>query len=125
MFAVSMYMDILSSALDTWVDELSGRALIDYALSCRAEALAVGPHRGDTAYSCLAAEIAYDRALIKLCETNTCSCDGSELRLPPRRAGPPRSGVGHRRRGSRRPWPATGSARPELAWVALPLSLVA
>jgi hypothetical protein len=70
MFAVSMYADILSSALDTWVDELSGRALIDYALSCRAEALAVGPHRGDTAYSCLAAEIAYDRVLIKLCETN-------------------------------------------------------
>ena len=69
MLAVSMYVDILSSALDTWVDELSGRALIDYALSCRAEVLAVGPHR-DTAYSTLAAQVAYDRVLIKLCETN-------------------------------------------------------
>jgi hypothetical protein len=67
---MSMYVDLLSSALDTWIDELTGEALIGYALSCRAEMLQVGPHRGDTAYSSLAAEVAYDRALIKLCQTN-------------------------------------------------------
>ena len=66
---MSMYVDILSSALDIWVDELAGPALIDYAMSCRAEMLGAGPHCGATAYSSLAAEIAYDRALIKLCET--------------------------------------------------------
>lgn len=63
-----MYVDILSSALDGWVDELTGRALIDYALECRAAMLSAGPHRGATAYSSLAVEVAYDRALIKLCE---------------------------------------------------------
>jgi hypothetical protein len=66
---MSMYVDILSSALDTWVDELTGTALVDYALECRAEMLEVGANHGDTVYSSLAAEIAYDRALMKLCET--------------------------------------------------------
>ena len=71
MFAVSMYVDMLSSALDTWVDELTGTPLIDYTLVCRADMLATRPHHGDTAYSLAsAAEIAYDRALIKLCESN-------------------------------------------------------
>ena len=70
MVAMSMYVDILSSALDTWVDELTGRELVDYALTCRAEMLGTHPHLGDSAYSSLAAEIAYDRALIRLCETN-------------------------------------------------------
>ena len=45
MFAMSMYVDILSSALDTWVDELTGTALVDYALVCRAEMLGVSPHQ--------------------------------------------------------------------------------
>jgi len=70
MVPMSMYVDILSCALDTWIEELTGSALIDHALSRRAEMLGVGPRRGDTAYSSLAAEIAYDRALIRLCEAN-------------------------------------------------------
>ena len=70
MVSMSMYVDILSSALDTWVDELTGSALVDYVLECRAAMLSSGPHRGDTAYSSLAVEIGYDRALIKLCETS-------------------------------------------------------
>ena len=36
MFAMSMYVDILSSALDTWSIKLTGAALVDYALVCRA-----------------------------------------------------------------------------------------
>ena len=43
MFAMSMYVDILSSALDIWVDELTEPDLIEYALSCRAEMLGVAP----------------------------------------------------------------------------------
>jgi hypothetical protein len=68
MKTMSMYVDILSSALDRWVDRLDGRDLVEYSLGCRAEMLKSGPHRGDSSYAVLASEIAYDRALIKLCE---------------------------------------------------------
>lgn len=67
MVDVSMYVDILSSALDDWVAVLGGRELIEYALMCRDELRAVGPPEGGSAYTALAAEIAYDRALIALC----------------------------------------------------------
>jgi hypothetical protein len=67
MMTVSMYVDILSSALDGWVDEPTGTALVDYAVRCREEVLGIGPLH-DNAYASLAAEVAYDRALIKLCE---------------------------------------------------------
>lgn len=62
-----MYVDILSSALDDWVTDLGGPDLIDYALLCRDELRLVAPPRGGSAYTALAAEIAYDRALIALC----------------------------------------------------------
>jgi hypothetical protein len=77
-----MYVDILSSALDSWADELTGTALVDYAQCCRAEMLGVGPHHGDTAYSSLAAEVAYDRALIKLCETNGMLVEATSFAFP-------------------------------------------
>jgi hypothetical protein len=67
MEAMSMYMDILSSALDGWDDELNGSALIDYAVACRTEMVGQGSHRGDAASAVLAAEVSYDRALIRLC----------------------------------------------------------
>ena len=82
MFAMTMYVDILSSALDTWVDDLTGTALVDYTLVCRAEMLGVGPHRGDTAYSSLAAEISYDLALIKLCESNYVAVKATGFAFP-------------------------------------------
>ena len=62
-----MYVDILSSALDEWVTDLSGPDLIEYALLCREELRAVSLPAGRSAYTALAAEIAYDRALIALC----------------------------------------------------------
>jgi hypothetical protein len=62
-----MYVDILSSALDDWVGDLGGRELIEYTLMCRDELRAVWPPGGGSAYTALAAEIAYDRALIALC----------------------------------------------------------
>ncbi len=87
MFAMSMYVDILSSALDTWVDELTGTALLDYALVCRAEMLGVNPLRGDAACSSLAAEIGYDRALIKLCELNDIAVMASGFAFPKKERG--------------------------------------
>jgi hypothetical protein len=70
MDAMSMYVDLLSSALDGWVEDLTGSALVDYALSCRADVLRVDPRQQDTAYSSLSSEVAYDRVLIKLCHAN-------------------------------------------------------
>ncbi len=62
-----MYVDILSSALDQWVTDLSGTDLVEYAVLCREELRLVTPPLGGSAYTALAAEIAYDRALIALC----------------------------------------------------------
>lgn len=72
---VNMYTHLLSSVLDDWVDAFTGDALVDYALVCRAEMLASpsrysNSSRDWSAYSALGAEIAYDRALIKLCAAN-------------------------------------------------------
>jgi hypothetical protein len=82
MKTVSMYVDILSSALDGWGDELTGVALVDHALSCRSEMLGVVPHLADTAYSSLAAEISYDRALFKLCEAKGVPVDTTGFAFP-------------------------------------------
>jgi hypothetical protein len=65
-----MYAHILASALDDWVDELTGDALFDYALVCRSEMLLPRVCQGGVALTALAAEVAYDRALIKLCEAH-------------------------------------------------------
>jgi hypothetical protein len=62
---MNMYTHLLESVFADWVDELSGRALVDYALVCRAEMLA--PRTAGSACVALAAEINYDRALVKLC----------------------------------------------------------
>jgi hypothetical protein len=67
MEAMSMYVDILSSALDGWDDELNGSALIGYAVACRTEIFGQRSHRGDPTSAVLAAQVAYDRALICLC----------------------------------------------------------
>ena len=60
-----MYTHLLSSVFEDWVEGLSGPDLVDYALLCRAEMLA--PRAAESACIALAAEITYDRALIKLC----------------------------------------------------------
>ena len=70
-----MYTHLLSSVLDDWVDEFTGDALVDYALVCRAATLASRPRYSgngmdESACIALGAEIAYDRALIKLCAAN-------------------------------------------------------
>ncbi len=64
---MSMYVDILSSSLDDWASALGGSDLIEYAVLCREELHVVSPSGAGSAYTALAAEIAYDRALIALC----------------------------------------------------------
>ncbi len=59
-----MYAAILSSVLNDWVDELSGQALIDFAQVCRVQMI---ESAGETAVIALAAELSYDRALVKVC----------------------------------------------------------
>jgi hypothetical protein len=70
-----MYTHLLSSVFDDWVDELSGSALVDYAVVCRAEMLASTPFRRESATLALAAEVNYDRALIKVCMANGIEAD--------------------------------------------------
>jgi len=70
-----MYTHLLSSVLDDWVDKFTGEALVDYALVCRAATLASRPGGSgngmdESACIALSAEIAYDRALLKLCAAN-------------------------------------------------------
>ena len=62
-----MYAHILSSVLEDWVDELNGAALIDFAQVCRVQMI---ESSGGTAVVALAAELSYDRALIKVCEAH-------------------------------------------------------
>jgi hypothetical protein len=81
---VSMYRHILESVLDDWVDELSGPALVDFAVVCRNEMLRSGPRSGDAAHVALAAEVAYDRALIKLCFERQIVVDLSAFSYPVR-----------------------------------------
>lgn len=66
----SMYVALLLTALDNWDEDLSEDALVEYVLACRGEMLSALPRRGESSYSALAFEIAYDRALIKLCEAH-------------------------------------------------------
>lgn len=63
-----MYVDVLAGAFDAWDTDLSGEALLDYVVTCRSVLLATGAGRGHSAQDLLAAEVAYDRALIRLCD---------------------------------------------------------
>lgn len=67
---MSMYVELLSKAPEGRLEELSGDALVGYALICRAEMLEAAPHKGYSILSALATEVTYDRALLKLCAAN-------------------------------------------------------
>lgn len=60
-----MYVELLESALDEWVDGADPVDLVDHALMCRTKMLTAS-RRNDNAYGALAAEVSYDRSLIKL-----------------------------------------------------------
>jgi hypothetical protein len=96
---MTMYVDILSSALEGWVNELTGSALIDDSLGRRLQML--GIHHGASAFQALAAEVAYDRALISLCAEHRIEVVTSDFAHP--------QADGH---GSRASWLAPVSICP-------------
>ena len=79
---MSMYVDILSSALEGWVNERSGSVLIDDSLALRVEMLDHRHHRSAPVHEALAAEVAYDRALICLCAEHGVTVEISEFADP-------------------------------------------
>jgi hypothetical protein len=65
-----MYTHLLLSVHGDMVEDLAGQALVGYAVVCRTATLDCGRHPGQSAYSALAADVTYDRALIRLCRAN-------------------------------------------------------
>lgn len=63
-----MYVTLLTTSLEEW-DQTSERdEIVAHAVACRREMLLASPRRGDPTYRALAAQISYDRSLIKVCE---------------------------------------------------------
>lgn len=62
-----MYVDVLSDAFRATDRGLTGEPLVDHAVECRFQMLTAGGGK-PTAYDRLALEIAYDVALIRLCD---------------------------------------------------------
>ena len=63
---MSMYVDVLSSALESWGPDVDQDDLLDHVLACLLALPPSSPAGRQSANAMLAAEIAYDRALIKL-----------------------------------------------------------
>ena len=63
---MSMYVEVLSGALDAWPDHLVDDALLEHVLSCRAALPDRDLGAGVFSDVALAAEVSYDRALINL-----------------------------------------------------------
>ncbi len=61
-----MYVEVLSGALESWVADLDEDDLLDYVLACLLALLSPADAVGRAADAALAAEVAYDRSLIKL-----------------------------------------------------------
>ncbi|MHB8380375.1 MAG: hypothetical protein ACYDB2_10780 [Acidimicrobiales bacterium] len=80
--SASMYADLLRNALENWDGALSVSTLFDHVLECRIEMLSARPSTGDDAYLTLAKEIAYDRALIKLCATHGIAASAVDFAHP-------------------------------------------
>ena len=68
--STSMYADLLTNALANMDGAWRADDLFDHVLACRIEMLSSSSLPGDDAYLTLAKEIAYDRALIRLCVTH-------------------------------------------------------
>jgi hypothetical protein len=64
---MTMYADLLASALADWVG-LNGRELENYARACRDTVERPGAYGAVRHSDLLVAEVAYDRALVRLCE---------------------------------------------------------
>lgn len=61
-----MYVELLSRPLEEWVSEFSEGALIAHTRMLRTQMVTSESHQSGSAYSSTVAQIAYDRALVKL-----------------------------------------------------------
>ncbi len=61
-----MYVTLLSGALDLWDTDLDDETLLDHVRNCRAALPSRNLGAGTCSATALAAEIAYDRALVWL-----------------------------------------------------------
>ena len=64
-----MYVETIATALDEWVDGADQIDLVQHALTCRTAMLHSSRDATTNAYNALAAEVSYDRSLIKLSES--------------------------------------------------------
>jgi hypothetical protein len=79
---MSMYADLLSHAPVGRLEGLTDAALVAFVVVCRAEMLASQPYKGASAYDSLANEVAYDRALLKLCAANDIEVGAGDFSHP-------------------------------------------
>jgi hypothetical protein len=79
---MSMYVDLLAGALDTRLEVLTGDDLVGHVVLCRSEMLASAPYKETSAYTALATEVAYDRALLKLCQAKNIEVLASDFAHP-------------------------------------------
>jgi hypothetical protein len=63
-----MYVQLLTEALDEWVLASDRHDVVAHAVACRTQMLLASPRSGEPVYRALAAQVSYDRSIIKLCE---------------------------------------------------------
>ncbi|MGH3732603.1 MAG: hypothetical protein ACRDVC_04395 [Acidimicrobiales bacterium] len=79
-----MYKELLTRALDDWVDDTGHDDLLEHALTCRAKMLNHTARQGTNAYDALATELSYDRALIKLARAHALYANAADFSDPQR-----------------------------------------
>lgn len=62
-----MYVGLLMAVLEEWFTQPAEDALVEHALTCRRALNVAHGLRGADTYEAIAAEVSYDRALIRLC----------------------------------------------------------
>jgi hypothetical protein len=78
----SMYVDLLRHALANWESGLASSTLLDHVVACRL-ALLTSAHAPDaSAYLALATDVAYDSALIRMCEACALSSNVANFSHP-------------------------------------------
>jgi len=77
-----MYVDVLSSAVGVLPSDLSGGALLDWTRSRRTDMHRVISTNTGPSFALLVAEVAFDRALLKLCEMHDIASDPANFLHP-------------------------------------------
>lgn len=65
-----MYRTLLRDSYEKWSEVPDHANLLEHVLDCRFEMLVAVPNFESNVYLALAAEVGYDRALLKLCEAH-------------------------------------------------------